>query len=102
MLVSVTVLWSAASPRPATAETLPAGFQDTTLFSGLTEPTSVECASDGRIFVAEKSGLIKVFDDINDPAPTVFADLRTNVYNYWGRGLLGLALAPSFPSQPYV
>ena len=40
-----------------TAETLPAGFQDTTVFTGLTQPTNVRFASDGRVFVAEKSGL---------------------------------------------
>jgi uncharacterized repeat protein (TIGR01451 family) len=102
LLFLVVGSWSLASPTSAWSETLPAGFQDTTLFSGLTEPTSVEYASDGRIFVAEKSGLIKVFDDVSDPTPTIFADLRTNVYNYWDRGLLGLALDPSFPSRPYV
>ena len=59
-------------------------------------------ASDGRVFVAEKSGLVKVFDNLSDPSPTVFADLRTNVHNYWDRGLLGLALDPAFPTQPYV
>jgi uncharacterized repeat protein (TIGR01451 family) len=94
--------WFGVLPPSSRAETLPAGFQDSVLFSGLTEPTSVEYAPDGRIFVAEKSGLIKVFDDVYDPAPTVFADLRNNVHNFWDRGLLGLALDPSFPSRPYV
>jgi glucose/arabinose dehydrogenase len=32
----------------------------------------------------------------------VFADLRTNVYNYWDRGLLGMALHPQFPAVPEV
>lgn len=81
---------------------LPAGFQDTVVFSGLTKPTAVAFASDGRVFVAEKSGLIKVFTSLTATTPTVFADLRTNVYNYWDRGLLGLALHPNFPATPYV
>jgi cysteine-rich repeat protein len=84
------------------AATLPFGFQDTTVFSGLTQPTAFKFASDGRVFVAEKSGLIKVFDSLTDPTPTVFADFRTNVHNYWDRGLLGLALDPNFPATPYV
>jgi glucose/arabinose dehydrogenase len=54
------------------------------------------------VFVAEKSGLIKVFDGLTDPTPTVFADLSTNVHNFWDRGLLGLALDPAFPTRPYV
>jgi glucose/arabinose dehydrogenase len=87
---------------PATAATLPTGFQETTVFSGLTNPSNIEFAPDGRVFVAEKSGLIKVFDGLSDPTPTTFADLRTNVHNFWDRGMLGLALAPNFPSDPHV
>jgi glucose/arabinose dehydrogenase len=84
------------------AVTLPAGFQETVVFSGLTNPTAVRFASDGRVFVAEKSGIIKVFDSLTDTTPTVFADLRTEVHNFWDRGLLGLALDPNFPKSPYV
>jgi glucose/arabinose dehydrogenase len=88
--------------RPAQAATLPTGFQERIVFSGLTEPTVVQFAGDGRVFVGEKSGLVKVFDNLSDTSPTVFADLRTKVHNYWDRGLLGMALDPSFPSRPYV
>jgi glucose/arabinose dehydrogenase/regulation of enolase protein 1 (concanavalin A-like superfamily) len=90
------------SSNAAAQISLPAGFQDTVVFSGLTKPTAVAFASDGRVFVAEKSGLIKVFASLTATTPTVFADLRTNVYNYWDRGLLGLALHPNFPATPYV
>ena len=78
------------------------GFQESIVFSGLTNPTALRFSPDGRIFIAEKSGLIKVFDSLTDPSPTVFADLRTNVHNFWDRGLLGLALHPNFPATPYV
>ncbi len=81
---------------------LAAGFSRTTVFSGLTFPTNVRFASDGRVFVAEKSGLIKVFASLNATTPTIFADLRTKVDDYWDRGLLGLVLAPNFPADPYV
>ncbi len=88
---------------PVTADpTLSPGFRDEVVLGGLVDPTNVEFSSDGRVFVAEKSGLIKVFDDLSDPSPTTFADLRTNVYNFWDRGLLGLALAPDFPEDPHV
>jgi glucose/arabinose dehydrogenase len=86
----------------ADAVTLPAGFQETIVFSGLTEPTAVRFASDGRVFVAEKSGLIKVFPNVSTNTATVVADLRTNVHNYWDRGLLGFALDPNFPASPYL
>src|SRR6185295_20006297 len=86
----------------AGAVTLPSGFQKTTVFSGLNQPTAVQFASDGRVFVAEKSGIVKVFDSLTATTPSIFADLRTYVHNYWDRGLLGLALHPDFPHTPYV
>jgi glucose/arabinose dehydrogenase len=90
------------SERRADAATVPPGFQEEIVFSGLTEPTAVRFSPDGRVFVAEKSGVIKVFDNLSDPTPVVFADLRTQVHNYWDRGLLDIALAPGFPADPWV
>ena len=72
------------------------------VLSGLTSPTAVRFSPDGRVFVAEKSGLIKVFDSLADTTPTIFADLRHEVDDYWDRGLLGMTLDPSFPADPYV
>ncbi len=70
--------------------------------SGLDHPTAVRFSPDGRVFVAEKRGVVKVFDSLTDTTPTVFADLRTNTFNGWDRGMMGLALDPAFPSKPYV
>lgn len=92
----------ASSSRLDGSTVLPAGFSDTIVLSGLTTPTVVDFASDGRVFVGEKSGLIKVFDGLSDLQPSVFADLRTQVYNFGDRGLLGMALDPGFPTSPYV
>jgi PKD repeat protein/glucose/arabinose dehydrogenase len=86
----------------AGAATLPAGFQEEIALSGLTNPTVVRFVPDGRVFVAEKGGMIKVFDSLSDTTPTTFADLRANVHNFWDRGLLGMTLAPNFPNDPYV
>ena len=86
----------AALAAPGTeALVVPANFQDTVVFSGLTQPTALQFAADGRVFVAEKSGLIKVFDNLSDTTPTVFTDLNVSVYNFWDRGLLGMALDPA-------
>jgi glucose/arabinose dehydrogenase len=86
----------------ANAVTLPSGFHESVAIGGLDNPTAVRFAADGRVFVAEKSGRIVVFSSLSDHTPTEFADLSTNVYNFWDRGLLGLALAPGFPADPYV
>ncbi len=81
---------------------LPSGFHDYVVFDGLNRPTAVEFSPDGRVFVAEKRGVVKVFDNLDDNTPTVFADLRTKTFNSWDRGLLGLALPPDFPANPSV
>jgi glucose/arabinose dehydrogenase len=88
--------------RAAASGVPPSGFSDVVAISGLVQPTTVAFAADGRVFVAEKSGLIKVFASLADTTPTVFADLRTQVHNFWDRGLLGLTLDPQFPTRPYV
>jgi glucose/arabinose dehydrogenase len=86
----------------ASGQSLPSGFQDTAVISGLTEPTAVRFAPDGRVFVAQKNGQIYVFDSLSG-TKTLYADLTTQVDDYWDRGLLGLALDPNFTNgRPYV
>ena len=98
----VVLLLPVVATTPARAAVTPTGFSEQVVFSGLDSPTNVAFSPDGRVFVAEKSGLIKVFDSLDDPTPSVYADLRTEVHNYWDRGLLGLALHPDFPSDPRI
>ena len=74
---------------------LPSGFHDYVVFDGLIRPTSVEFSSDGRVFVTEKRGVVKVFDGVDDTSATVVADLRTNTYNSWDRGMLGPRSTPT-------
>jgi glucose/arabinose dehydrogenase len=100
LLLSVGVIAIPAESVKAAA--LPGGFSERVVFSGLVNPTGVEFAANGQVFVAEKSGIIKVFDSLADTSPSVFADLRTRVHNYWDRGLLGLALHPDYPTDPRV
>ncbi len=96
--------WSAAAPssphfRPAPAPS--PGFSETAVpFTGLASPTALAFSPDGRVFVAEQSGLIKVFDGPGDTTPTSLADLQTETHNFWDRGLLGMELDPRFPDQP--
>jgi glucose/arabinose dehydrogenase/PKD repeat protein len=91
---------SAVSASGASA--LPPGFTESTTISGLELPTAVRFAPGGQVIVAEKSGLIKTFDNLSDPSATTVADLRTEVYNTWDRGLLGIALDPGFASNRFL
>jgi glucose/arabinose dehydrogenase len=89
-------------PGPAGASTLPTGFRDSVVLSGLANPTVLQFAPDGRIFVGQKNGVIKVFQGLTDSNPVTVADLSSKVDDYWDRGLLGMALSPNFPTDPYV
>ena len=92
----------AAWAPSASAQPLQPGFTESVVLSGMSEPTDVAFAPDGRVFIAEKSGLIKVFSGLNTTTPTIAADLRTQVHNFWDRGLLSLAIDPQFPIRPYL
>lgn len=81
---------------------LPSGFQEEAVLGGLNQPTGFRFAPNGEVFVAEKGGEILRYENIEDPTPTVFADLREKVYDNGDRGLLGLAIDPEFPVKPYV
>jgi glucose/arabinose dehydrogenase len=99
VLTVVLVLALAASAQGAT---LPAGFTERVVMTGLTQPTSVRFSPDGRVYVAEKSGLIKEFDSLADPTPRIVADLRSKVHDFWDRGLLSIALDPAFPTRSAI
>jgi glucose/arabinose dehydrogenase len=102
-LALVCLAAAASAPVAAAEGVLPSGFRDTTTIENLSDPTAVRFAPNGHVFVAEKGGEILVFDSVNDNTPTVFADLREQVYEYGDRGLLGLAIDPKFSAgRPYV
>ena len=85
---------TAAQPAVGVAATVPPEFQDSTVWSGFTLPSAISFAQSGRVFVAEKSGLIKVFDSTSDTTASTVTDLRTVVHDFWDRGMLGMAVDP--------
>ncbi|HEY2761091.1 MAG TPA: PQQ-dependent sugar dehydrogenase [Pirellulales bacterium] len=79
--------------------TVPTGFTETRLAIALTSPTSLAISDDGRVFVAQENGVIRVVK--NDTLlPTPFAMLTTD--SSGERGLLGITLDPNFDSNHYV
>jgi glucose/arabinose dehydrogenase len=80
--------------------TLPAGFAETTLEGGLTNPTSMAIAPDGRIFVTEQGGSVRVISRDGDLLPSAFLTLSVN--STGERGLLGLAFDPNFTTNQFV
>lgn len=83
----------------AGAATLPAGFSETRVATGLASPTAMAVAPDGRIFVAEKGGTLRVVENnalLSQPFLTV------SVNTAGERGLLGVAFDPDFQSNRFV
>ncbi|MBI2098764.1 MAG: PQQ-dependent sugar dehydrogenase [Candidatus Wildermuthbacteria bacterium] len=85
---------------PLLSYALPSGFQIETVTSGLQLPTSIAFAPDGHIFVAEKSGAVRiVHDGVLMDAP--FLQLQ-DVNDYGDHGILGIALDPDFENNGWV
>ena len=81
------------------AATVPAGFTDTLVASGLTTPTAMALAPDGRIFVCQQNGALRVIKN-GVLLPTPF--LTVTVDSSGERGLLGVAFDPNFVSNQLV
>ncbi len=90
-----------AGATAAQAATYPAGFQSRTLISGLTGATGIAFAPDGRAFVIEKAGKLKVAQPGASTA-TQILDISNHVNDYGDRGLLGVAVDKDFASNGYV
>src|SRR6266567_7241799 len=83
----------------ASAATLPSGFVETTVASGIASPTAMAIAPDGRIFVCSQSGALRVIKNgvlLATPFVTLSVD------SVGERGLLGVAFDPHFTLNHYI
>jgi glucose/arabinose dehydrogenase len=101
LMVAGTTALLPAAPARAVLAGLPAGFVDETVIGGLPYPTAIAFAPDATMFVALKSGIVRVAEG-GTLLPTPFLDIRPQVHDNHDRGLLGLAVHPQFPVRPYV
>lgn len=95
--LALALLLSNGSARAAV--TVPKGFVKSQVATGLDRPTAMTFAPDGRIFVAEQGGKLRVVENgrlLDRP----FA--RVRVDSGGERGLLGVALDPNFSKNGYV
>ncbi len=90
---------NAAAPREAVS--LPGGFSVQTLASGLNFPTSFAFLPDGRILIAEKQGVVKVYKN-GALLATPLIDITGHVNDYWDHGLLAIAPDPNFATNGYL
>ena len=78
------------------AATVPSGFTDLAVASGLSNPTLMAFAPDGRLFVSEQGGNLRVIKN-GTLLSTPF--LHLSVSTTGERGLLGVAFDPNFASS---
>jgi glucose/arabinose dehydrogenase len=93
----------------ANAFALPSGFSKTRVASGLTRPTAMAFAPDGRLFITERgtesggTGTVRVVKNgapVATPVisiPTDNSGVKTNE-----RGVIGLAIDPDFASNGFI
>src|SRR6188768_1009746 len=79
--------------------TVPAGFTDALVANGLSNPTAMALAPDGRIFVCQQGGALRV---IKNGALLATPFLTVTVDSAGERGLLGIAFDPNFVSNQLV
>ncbi len=85
--------------RPAGLPKVVEGFSITNIASGLTAVTAMEIAPDGRIFVCEQTGALRVIenDKLLDPPC-----LKVKVDPSWERGLIGVTCDPDFSRNGFL
>jgi glucose/arabinose dehydrogenase len=82
------------------AANLPDDFTDTQVVSGLTNPTDMEFAPDGRLFITEQAGRVLIARD--DGTLVTFLNISGKVDAAGERGLLGITFDPAFATNHFV
>ncbi len=87
-------------PNVVSAQIVEPGFESEVVVGALNLATAIASTQDGRIFIAEKSGVVRVVKNgvlLSEPLVTL-----TDINTFGDRGLLGLAVDPNFSSNGYV
>ena len=96
---------SRASPAlpsfPQVYETADLTIRVEKLADGLANPWSLAWLPNGDLLITERPGRLRVFRN-GAILPPPFGDHSAELTNTSDRGLLGIAVQPSFPAQPYV
>ena len=100
LLISGIVLSMLSIVQYANAQIVEPGFASEVVTENLSLATGLAFTPDGRIFIAEKGGAIKVVKDgvlLSEPLV-----ILTDVNTFGDRGLIGLAVDPNFINNGYI
>lgn len=89
-----------ALPAGLGAANLPPGFAETQVATGL-NPTTMSFAPDGRLFLCEKHGLLRVLVD-GKLLPDPVLDLSAKIDAWNERGLLSICFDPEFSRNGWI
>lgn len=102
-IIPVAVFLAAIIILPSQVKAAPPDeFDETELVTGLNEPTAFRFMPDGRIFISEKTGAIKVFANGQIQPEPVITIVTLQTDNADERGLLGLEPDPDFVNNGYL
>lgn len=87
--------------RDAAATTLPPNFADEQVAAGFQRPVDLAVDPSGRLFVAEKHGIVWIVENGARLWPP-FINLVPEVHNAGDKGMLGIELDPNFQQNGYV
>lgn len=79
---------------------LPGGFGESQI-NGLTNPTAFAIHADGRLFVCEQAGTLRIIKN-GALLPTPFTSITVNSPGGSERGLLGIAFDPNYASNHWI
>ena len=79
---------------------VPGGFATSEFVRGLAAPTAMAFAPDGRLFVSQQAGRLRVVTPGGGLKERAFASVSTDTRG--ARGLMGVAFHPDFESNGYV
>jgi glucose/arabinose dehydrogenase len=95
---------SSRQTEPAAALTA-SPYLDVSLVSvaaGFDQPTVITHAGDGRLFIVEQPGLIRIIDDEGSVLPDPFLDIQHLVETgFYEQGMLGLTFHPDYAGNGY-
>src|ERR1043165_1316175 len=83
----------------AVCQVFPTGFSRVQVASGISSPTVMAFAPDGRIFVAQQNGQLRI---IKNGALLSQPFISLSVNSSGERGLLGISFDPAFTTNQYI
>src|SRR5438128_12339427 len=93
LAVAAVVALGAAPASAVTFTDGPNAFESVEVAGGLTQPTAVTWAKDGRMFIAQKQGYVRVVTPSGHLTSVNVVDIHNHVAVHHDRGLLGVAAA---------